>query len=188
MVDGRYRSGNHTEVLNRTSGLDGLTEISNQACVGFRCRGRDDKITLAGFSSECLLRRGGLSSAKVLTTPCGSILTNEHERRDRHSVLARTGGGLGTESRRELATIGLGRTVTESWKQQARPLTRADGATNRCKRCRSEMNLIVAVPALQEPRAARRAFQSVPKSVTEYYFRGDSASYDKQLCARCSDL
>jgi hypothetical protein len=53
----------------------------------------------------------------------------------------------------------------------------------------AEMNLIVAdefrdgnVPAVQEPlRVARRAFQSLPETVTEYYFRGDSACYDKQL-------
>jgi hypothetical protein len=38
------------------------------------------------------------------------------------------------------------------------------------------------VPAVQEPlRVARRAFQSLPETVTEYYFRGDSACYDKQL-------
>jgi hypothetical protein len=53
----------------------------------------------------------------------------------------------------------------------------------------AEMNLIVSdqfrdgnVPAQQEPlEAARRAFQSLPESVTEFYFRGDSACYEKNL-------
>jgi hypothetical protein len=51
------------------------------------------------------------------------------------------------------------------------------------------MNLIVCdqfrdgnVPAQQEPlEAARRAFGSLPESVTEFYFRGDSACYEKNL-------
>ena len=53
----------------------------------------------------------------------------------------------------------------------------------------AEMNLIVSdqfragnVPAQQEPlAAARRAFGSLPESVTEFYFRGDSACYEKNL-------
>src|SRR5260370_10541185 len=53
----------------------------------------------------------------------------------------------------------------------------------------AEMNLSVAdelrdgnVRGKQEPlEAARRAFQSLPESVTEFYFRGDSACYEKNL-------
>src|SRR5258708_12015888 len=52
-----------------------------------------------------------------------------------------------------------------------------------------EMNVIVSdqvrdgnVPAQQEPlEAARRAFRSLPESVTDFFFRGDSACYEKNL-------
>jgi len=38
------------------------------------------------------------------------------------------------------------------------------------------------VPAQKEPlRVARRAFQALPETVTEYYFRGDSACWEKGL-------
>ena len=48
------------------------------------------------------------------------------------------------------------------------------------------MNLVLAdefrdgnVPAQQEPaRVARRAFQALPATVQEYYFRGDSACWE----------
>ena len=53
----------------------------------------------------------------------------------------------------------------------------------------AEMNLVLAdefrdgnVPAQKEPlRVARRAFEALPPTVQEYYFRGDSACWEKEL-------
>jgi hypothetical protein len=79
--------------------------------------------------------------------------------------------------------------VIESWKQEAQPTYQGGHGYQPMLALWAEMNVIVAeefrdgnVPALQEPlRVARRAFQSLPETVTEYYFRGDSACYDKHL-------
>lgn len=89
----------------------------------------------------------------------------------------------------KMATIDLDSTVIESWKQEAQPTYQGGRGYQPMLALWAEMNLIVAdefrdgnVPAVQEPlRVARRAFQSLPETVTEYYFRGDSACYDKQL-------
>jgi hypothetical protein len=53
----------------------------------------------------------------------------------------------------------------------------------------AEMNLVLGdefrdgnVPPQQEPlRVAKRAFQALPATVQEYYFRGDSACWEKEL-------
>jgi Transposase DDE domain group 1 len=89
----------------------------------------------------------------------------------------------------KMATIDLDSTVIESWKQEAQPTYQGGRGYQPMLALWAEMNLIVAdefrdgnVPAVQEPlRVARRAFQSLPETVTEYYFRGDSACYDKHL-------
>jgi hypothetical protein len=89
----------------------------------------------------------------------------------------------------KMATIDLDSTVIESWKQEAQPTYQGGRGYQPMLALWAEMNLVVAdefrdgnVPALQEPlRVAHRACQSLPDSVTEYYFRGDSACYDKQL-------
>jgi len=89
----------------------------------------------------------------------------------------------------KMASIDLDSTVIESWKQEAQPTYQGGRGYQPMLALWAEMNLIVAdefrdgnVPAVQEPlRVARRAFQSLPETVTEYYFRGDSACYDKQL-------
>ena len=59
----------------------------------------------------------------------------------------------------------------------------------------AEMNLVLAnefrdgnVPVQMEPlRVARRAFQALPPTVTEYYFRGDSACWEKELLTWLQD-
>lgn len=88
-----------------------------------------------------------------------------------------------------IATIDLDATVIESWKQQAQPTYQGGRGYQPMLALWAEMNVVVAdelrdgnVPALQEPlRVARRAFQGLPETVAEYYFRGDSACYDKPL-------
>jgi len=89
----------------------------------------------------------------------------------------------------KIATIDLDSTIIESWKQQAQPTYQGGRGYQPMLAVWAEMNLIVCdqfrdgnVPAQQEPlEAARRAFGSLPESVTEFYFRGDSACYEKNL-------
>jgi len=79
--------------------------------------------------------------------------------------------------------------VIESWKQEAHATYQGGRGHQPLLGLWAETNLILAdefrdgnVPAQQEPlRGARRAFQALPESVTEYYFRGDSACYEKEL-------
>jgi hypothetical protein len=89
----------------------------------------------------------------------------------------------------KIATIDLDSTIIESWKKQALPTYQGGKGYQPMLALWAEMNVIVAdqfrdgnVPALQDPlTVARRAYQSLPTSVNEYYFRGDSACYEKQL-------
>jgi len=89
----------------------------------------------------------------------------------------------------KIATIDLDSTIIESWKKQALPTYQGGRGYQPMLALWAEMNVIVAdqfrdgnVPALQDPLAvARRAYQALPESVIEYYFRGDSACYEKQL-------
>src|SRR5258708_1767281 len=83
----------------------------------------------------------------------------------------------------KIATIDLDSTIIESWKKKALPTYQAGRDSHPILPLCPYINVIVAdqfrdgnVPALQDPlTVARRAFQSLPESVTEYYFRGDSA-------------
>ena len=91
--------------------------------------------------------------------------------------------------RQRIATIDLDATIIESWKKEALPTYQGGRGYQPMLALWAEMNVIVAdqfrdgnVPALQEPlEVARRAFRALPESVNEYYFRGDSACYEKQL-------
>jgi hypothetical protein len=101
--------------------------------------------------------------------------------------LVRALAGRGEPQR--IATVDLDSTIIESWKKQALPTYQGGRGYQPMLALWAEMNVIVAdqfrdgnVPAQQEPlEAARRAFQALPESVNEYYFRGDSACYEKQL-------
>lgn len=89
----------------------------------------------------------------------------------------------------KIATIDLDSTIIESWKKEALPTYQGMRGYQPMLALWAEMNGIVAdqfrdgnVPALQQPLAvAQRAFQSLAEGVTEYYFRGDSGCYEKQL-------
>jgi hypothetical protein len=92
-------------------------------------------------------------------------------------------------SDQKIATIDLDSTIIESWKQEAKPTY--DGSTGYQPMLAlwAEVDLAVAdefrdgnVPAHKDPLAvAQRAFQALPETVTEYYFRGDSACWERQL-------
>lgn len=89
----------------------------------------------------------------------------------------------------KIATVDLDSTIIESWKREAQPTYQGGSGYQPMLALWAEMNLVLAeefrdgnVPAQKEPlRVARRAFQSLPETVSEYYFRGDSACWEKDL-------
>ncbi len=92
-------------------------------------------------------------------------------------------------SDQKIATIDLDATIIESWKKQAQATYQGGRGYQPLLAVWAEVNVVVAdefrdgnVPALHAPRpVAERAFQALPETVKEYYFRGDSACYEKDL-------
>jgi hypothetical protein len=88
-----------------------------------------------------------------------------------------------------IATVDLDSTIIESYKREALPTYQGGRGYQPMLALWAEMNLALAdefrdgnVPAQKEPlRVARRAFQALPPTVKEYYFRGDSACWEKGL-------
>jgi len=88
-----------------------------------------------------------------------------------------------------IATIDLDTTVIESWKREAQPTYVGGKGYQPMLALWAELDLVVAdefrdgnVPAQMQPlRVAQRAFQALPSTVAEYYFRGDSACWDGEL-------
>jgi len=89
----------------------------------------------------------------------------------------------------KIATIDLDGTIIESWKKQAQPTYQGGKGYQPILALWAEMDVLVAdefrdgnVPGLQAPlRVAQRAFTALPGTVTEYYFRGDSACHEQHL-------
>lgn len=89
----------------------------------------------------------------------------------------------------KIATVDLDSTIIESYKREARATYQGGSGYQPMLALWAETNLVLAdefrdgnVPAQQEPlRVARRAFQALPATVQEYYFRGDSGCWEKEL-------
>jgi len=89
----------------------------------------------------------------------------------------------------KIATIDLDATIIESWKREARPTYQGIHGYQPMLALWAEMDLVVAdefrdgnAPAQMAPLAAtKRAFQALPSTVKEYYFRGDSACWEGDL-------
>jgi hypothetical protein len=89
----------------------------------------------------------------------------------------------------KIATVDLDSTIIESWKRQAQRTYEGTTGYQPTLALWAEMDLILAdefrdgnVPAIREPlRCARQAFQALPSTVTEYWFRGDAACYEQEL-------
>jgi hypothetical protein len=89
----------------------------------------------------------------------------------------------------KIATVDLDATIIESHKREAKVSYQGQPGYQPLLALWAELNVVLAdefrdgnVPAQQEPlRVARRAFEALPETVTERYFRGDAACYDKQL-------
>lgn len=95
----------------------------------------------------------------------------------------------------KIATVDLDATIIESWKREAKPTYEGTMGYQPVLALWAEMNVVLAdefrdgnVPAHQAllP-VAKRAFQSLPETVTEFYFRGDSACEEDGLLARLHD-
>jgi hypothetical protein len=89
----------------------------------------------------------------------------------------------------KIATVDLDATIMESWKREAKPTYEGVTGYQPVLALWAEMNVVVAdpfregnVPAHQGllP-VAQRAFQALPETVTERYFRGDSACEEDGL-------
>jgi hypothetical protein len=88
-----------------------------------------------------------------------------------------------------IATVDLDATVIESWKREAKPTYEGDRGYQPMLALWAEMDLALTdefrdgnVPAQQEPLpVAQRAFRALPETVEEFYFRGDSACWEKSL-------
>ena len=89
----------------------------------------------------------------------------------------------------KIATVDLDATIIESWKREAKPTYAGGTGYQPVLALWAEMNVVLAdefrdgnVPAQQAllP-VARRAFQALPETVTEFYFRGDSACEEDEL-------
>jgi len=91
--------------------------------------------------------------------------------------------------RQKIATVDLDTTVIESWKREAKATYQGGRGYQPMLALWAEMDLVLAdefrdgnVPAQQEPLpVARRAFQALPDTVEEYYFRGDAACWESSL-------
>lgn len=89
----------------------------------------------------------------------------------------------------KIATIDLDGTIIESWKKQAKKTYEGSSGYQPLLALWAEMNVVVAdefrdgnVPAQQaQLPVTKRAFQALPSTVKELYFRGDSASYEETL-------
>ncbi|MGO9097051.1 MAG: transposase [Bryobacteraceae bacterium] len=92
---------------------------------------------------------------------------------------------------RKIATIGLGATIVESWKREAKASCQGGSGCQPVLALWAEMNAALAdelrdgnVPA--EYRllpATRRTFQALPETVQERYFRGGSSCCEEELPA-----
>lgn len=88
-----------------------------------------------------------------------------------------------------IATIDLDSTVIESFKREAQKTYQGGTGYQPMLALWAEMDLAVAdefrdgnVPATKAPLpVAQRAFQALPETVTEFYFRGDSGCWERSL-------
>jgi hypothetical protein len=88
-----------------------------------------------------------------------------------------------------LATVDQDATIIESHKQQALPTYEGVSGYQPMLAVWAETGLVLAdqfrdgnVPAMMAPlEVARLAFAALPRTVTEYYYRGDSACHEREL-------
>ena len=95
----------------------------------------------------------------------------------------------------KIATLDLDATLIESWKREAKTTYAGTTGYQPLLALWAELNVVVAdefrdgnVPAQQAPLpVTQRGFQALPKTVTERYFRGDSACDEDSLLSWLRD-
>lgn len=95
----------------------------------------------------------------------------------------------------KIATIDVDATIIESWKKEARPTYQGGKGYQPVLALWAEMDLVVAdefrdgnVPAHSALLPiTQRAFQALPATVNEYFFRGDSACWNRELTSWLRD-
>jgi len=96
---------------------------------------------------------------------------------------------MGRRAPHKIATVDQDSTIIESHKREARPTYAGGCGYQPMLAVWAETDLVLAdefrdgnVPAMQNPLAvAQAAFQALPESVEEYYYRGDSACHEHAL-------
>lgn len=94
-----------------------------------------------------------------------------------------------------IATVDQDATIIESHKQQALRTYEGERGYQPMLAVWAEMDVVLAdefrdgnVPAMMAPLAvAKRAFAALPETVTSFFYRGDSASHEKELLAWLRD-
>lgn len=95
----------------------------------------------------------------------------------------------------KIATVDLDATIIESWKREAKPTYEGTTGYQPVLALWAEMNVVLCdefrdgnVPSHHAllP-VARRAFQALPETIQEFYFRGDSACEEDSLLAWLRD-
>ena len=89
----------------------------------------------------------------------------------------------------KIATLDVDATIIESWKREAKPTYEGSTGYQPVLALWAEMSVVVGdefrdgnVPAHQELLPiTQRAFQALPETVVELYFRGDSACHEQSL-------
>jgi hypothetical protein len=89
----------------------------------------------------------------------------------------------------KVATVDQDATIMESRKREAQRTYEGERGYQPMLAVWAEMNLVLAdefrdgnVPAVMKPlTVAKRAFQALPETVKEYYYRGDSACHETEL-------
>jgi len=95
----------------------------------------------------------------------------------------------------KIATLDVDATIIESWKREAKLTYEGSSGYQPVLALWAEMNVVMAdefrdgnVPAHQELLPiTQRAFQALPETVIERYFRGDSACHEQSLLAWLRD-
>ncbi len=95
----------------------------------------------------------------------------------------------------KIATLDLDATIIASHKREAKPTYQGATGYQPLLALWAEMDVVLAdqfregnTSAIQEPlTVARRAFEALPETIDEYYFRGDAGCYEKQLLDRLRD-
>jgi hypothetical protein len=126
-----------------------------------------------------------------LELQCASIIPGESEALTGLAAVNRdVVGALGRRcADQKIATVDLDATIIESHKRQAQLSYQGTKGYQPQLALWAEMDVVLAdqfrdghTPAIQEPLAvARRAFETLPATVEEYYFRGDTACYENDL-------